>query len=342
MGDLGRFGVLLFFVHTSLVLMLSMRRLGLAGLRLYTTFMVRRIFRIYPLSILTVALVVAFHIPFAPRFSGAMGAYAWPGWLELLSNLTLIQNFTGAPSVISVLWSLPFEVQMYAFLPIIYLLVRRFPSLWVISLIWFGSVAAAGIEYIVRGNADSLLLRYFPCFLAGVLAWRLMENKRRRLPAALWVCVLITLIALYRFEDLFRVYGPNWQGILHGSLRNDGQIWLPQAADLVRDWLFCGITGLVIPLFSDITSVWLNAITRRIAQYSYGIYLCHVPMLWVCFKLLNVENVFVGAVLTVGLTALTSVALYRLIEHPAIQFGKQFSTRLVNHSRYAERSLRHA
>jgi peptidoglycan/LPS O-acetylase OafA/YrhL len=92
MGDLGRFGVLLFFVHTSLVLMLSMRRLGLAGLRLYTTFMVRRIFRIYPLSILTVALVIAFHIPFAPWFSGAMGAYAWPGWLELLSNLTLIQT----------------------------------------------------------------------------------------------------------------------------------------------------------------------------------------------------------------------------------------------------------
>jgi peptidoglycan/LPS O-acetylase OafA/YrhL len=231
---------------------------------------------------------------------------------------------------------------MYAFLPIIYLLIRRFPSLWVISLIWFGSVAAAAVEYIARGNADSLLLRYFPCFLAGVLAWRLMETQRRRLPAALWVSVLITLIALYRLEDLFRVYGLNWQGILHGSLRNDGKIWLPQSADLVRDWLICGITGMLIPLFSEITSTWLNAITRRIAQYSYGIYLCHVPMLWVAFKLLHIENVFVCALLTICLTALTSFALYQLIEHPAIQFGKQFSTRLVDHSKYAETSLRHA
>ena len=60
LGDVGHFGVLLFFVHTSLVLMLSMGRLGLSGGRLYTAFMVRRIFRIYPLSVLTVLLVVAF------------------------------------------------------------------------------------------------------------------------------------------------------------------------------------------------------------------------------------------------------------------------------------------
>src|SRR5579863_2076322 len=44
-GDLGHFGVLLFFVHTSLVLMMSMERLGLSGRNLYVSFAVRRIFR---------------------------------------------------------------------------------------------------------------------------------------------------------------------------------------------------------------------------------------------------------------------------------------------------------
>ena len=332
LGDLGRLGVLLFFVHTSLVLMLSMGRLKLSGVRLYTAFMVRRIFRIYPLSVLTVCLVVAFHIPFAPWFAGAMGGSIWPGWPGLLSNFLLTQDITGSASVLCVLWSLPFEVQMYAFLPLLYILIRRFPSLWMTSLVLAGGVAIASLEFVVRSkvNADFLLLRYFPCFLAGVLAWRLMASQKRRLPGTLWVLALMALVAMYRLEDVVRVYGPNWSGILHGTLRNDHQTWLPPSLDLVRDWVFCGITGLAVPFFSDVTSRWLNAITRRIAQYSYGVYVCHVPLLWVCFSLLHVSNVFASAILTMFLTVLVSFALYHLIERQAIQYGKHLSTRLVN------------
>jgi peptidoglycan/LPS O-acetylase OafA/YrhL len=190
----------------------------------------------------------------------------------------------------------------------------------------------AGLEYVVRSKVDRdfLLLRYFPCFLAGVVAWRLMANQRRCLPGALWVLALMALVTLYRLEDVFRVYGPNWLGALQGSLRNDHQIWLPPSLDLVSDWVFCGITGLAVPFFSDITSHWLNAITKRIAQYSYGIYVSHVPMLWVCFSLLHLGNMVAGAILSVLLTALLSYALYHFIEHPAIQFGKHLSTRLIN------------
>ena len=49
--DLGSWGVLLFFVHTSFVLMMSLERLQFAGQQLYATFYIRRFFRIYPLSI---------------------------------------------------------------------------------------------------------------------------------------------------------------------------------------------------------------------------------------------------------------------------------------------------
>jgi peptidoglycan/LPS O-acetylase OafA/YrhL len=331
LGDLGHFGVLLFFVHTALVLMLSMGRLGLSGGRLYAAFIVRRIFRIYPLSILTVGLVVAFHIPFAPWFEGVMGQFVWPGWPGILSNLLLTQNITSSVSVLCVLWSLPFEVQMYAFLPLLYILVSRFPSLRVISLIWLAGVAIAGLECIVRigeGDSEFLLLRYFPCFLAGVFAWRLMGAQKHRFPGALWVVVLIVLITLYRLEDVFRVYGPNWLDALHGGFKKDPHISIPPYLDLLRDWVFCSITGLILPLFSDIKNRWLNAITRRVAMYSYGVYVCHVPMLWICFNRLHFGNVAASAILTVFLTALVSFLLYHFIEHPAIQFGKLLTSRL--------------
>ena len=48
----GRLGVLMFFVHTSLVLNFSMARLRAGGLDLLRSFLVRRAFRLYPLSIL--------------------------------------------------------------------------------------------------------------------------------------------------------------------------------------------------------------------------------------------------------------------------------------------------
>ena len=55
---IGTFGVLIFFVHTSLVLMYSMERSDMRGEALFANFYIRRIFRIYPLSVLAVLVAV--------------------------------------------------------------------------------------------------------------------------------------------------------------------------------------------------------------------------------------------------------------------------------------------
>lgn len=54
-------GVLTFFVHTSMVLMLSLGRTRLEGKALFHSFYLRRFFRIYPLAIfcVTVAMVLS-------------------------------------------------------------------------------------------------------------------------------------------------------------------------------------------------------------------------------------------------------------------------------------------
>ena len=43
-------GVLMFFVHTSMVLMLSLERTRLSGRALFGAFYLRRAFRLYPFS----------------------------------------------------------------------------------------------------------------------------------------------------------------------------------------------------------------------------------------------------------------------------------------------------
>jgi peptidoglycan/LPS O-acetylase OafA/YrhL len=325
-GDLAHLGVLLFFVHTSLVLMLSMERLRLTGVSLYASFLVRRVFRIYPLCILAVLLTILLKIP----IDSSSLQYHAPGWLTVLLNFLLLQNITQSPSVVGVLWSLPFEIQMYVLLPFLFLITRRHKSIWGIILIWLFSVSVAGGEYVARkGSCDIefLLARYFPCFLAGIFAWRSLAIRKKTINGAYWIVFLMGLAVLYRLEDAVRVYGPGLIGGLAGKLRSDDRIWLPEYMDLVRDWAFCCLAGLAIPYFLEISNLWLNIATKSIAKYSYGIYLCHVPVMWLCFTRLHIASPTVGILLTLTLTSIVSFLLYRYLEEPGIQFGKRIAAR---------------
>jgi peptidoglycan/LPS O-acetylase OafA/YrhL len=144
---LGRLGVLFFFVHTTLVLMFSFERLQAKyrGSALFLAFWVRRIFRIYPLSILIVLVVFLARLPVEHLPPGGFASdRIWPG--ALVANLLLMQNLIQAPSIPAPLWSLPYEMQMYVLLPFIYLLVRRIKSVRFAVLLWILSLPLAYIQ----------------------------------------------------------------------------------------------------------------------------------------------------------------------------------------------------
>ena len=112
---LGIYGVTLFFIHTSLVLSMSLARLEEQGQRVTASFYIRRAFRIYPLSMLTVLLVFALRIP-----PGFHTPFVYPDKLNFWSNFLLFQNLARQGPAIGPLWSLPYEVQMYFALPFLY------------------------------------------------------------------------------------------------------------------------------------------------------------------------------------------------------------------------------
>jgi peptidoglycan/LPS O-acetylase OafA/YrhL len=285
---LGHVGVMLFFVHTSLVLMQSLERTGtkLTGWALIRYFYIRRAFRIYPLSVCLVLLCVVFSIP--PNALNV--TYRWFGVAWMSSNVLLVQNLTSFSPLSSPLWSLPFEVQMCVALPIIFLFLRD-PG------------HSSGLPLIyVTGVLLSLffpVFRYFPCFLAGVVAYKLLGSWRPRLPAWLWCPAIIFAVALYveaPFSDV------NW----------------------AKDVLICMAAGLSVPLFHGNGGA-IAAVASHIAKYSYGIYLCHTPLLWLLYRKLTIPGWQRGIWLVLA-TGLVSVACYRMIESPLIRMG----TRVAN------------
>ncbi len=247
-----------------------------------------------------------------------------------VSNLFLTQNVTQSISLICVLWSLPFEIQMYAILPLLFIWALRFPSLRATAGAWSIAVGVAAAECIARPgsfNADFLLARYFPCFVAGVFAWRLMSNvPPRRLPGWSWIVFLLVLVIAYRLVFVVRPHHPGALGVLHPFV---GATWGSVQFDLLKDWLFCGAVGVAVPFFLEIRNRCLKSVSNQIARYSYGIYVSHTPMLWLCFVRFRISSAAVSAALSVLLTALASFLLYNFLEEPGIRLGKRLAARVV-------------
>lgn len=291
----GRLGVLLFFVHTALVLNLSMERMRLVSWEQIRSFYIRRAARIYPLAIACVLIVVAFQVPELPwrQFNAS--------WPTILTSLTLTTNLAYHPPVIVPLWSLPIEVQMYVALPIIYLIVRKRPF-WVLGL-WLLSLPVAWAQPVYLGRLS--VLAFVPCFLAGVLAFTLDKRSAIKLPAAAWLPALILVSVGYVCAQ-----GPNTN--MH----------YPPV-----QWVLCLLVGALIPMFADSTSRALNTAAAFVAKYSYGIYLFHCIALWLgCVVLADLPIWLQWTVVAASLCVLTYLG-YHYIEAPAIRLGSRLTSR---------------
>lgn len=286
----GRWGVLVFFVHTSLVLMQSLERTPASGASLAAHFYTRRLFRLYPLSIVAVLVGVICQIPAMPHL-----AYEPMEARDLVSNLALTTNLTASPLVQVPLWSLPLEVQMYLLLPLVFWMTRWRGARWWMLLLWAGSVQAARMT---RPHAVPALtlLQYVPCFLGGILAYTWMRHMGRRFPGWIWP---IYILAVW----LFYAYTPR-----------DG-------------WLACLMLGAGIPFFSEIGSRPINWTTARIAKYSYSIYLAHVPVIWLAFVQLRDLALWQQWIVLWATLAIASLVLYHAIEAPMIRIGSRLAER---------------
>jgi peptidoglycan/LPS O-acetylase OafA/YrhL len=300
---LGRLGVILFFVHTSYVLMLSMQRRGQTGAALFRDFYVRRAFRIYPLALATIAAMVLFDIPRRP-WEDARTVLTIP---IVLSNVLLAQNLTGSPSILSLMWSLSAEVLFYAVLPFLFVATRAGSSVSRLAVLWGLAVAAAVLQEAAQTSYLSVLY-YAPCFTSGVVAFVVTEKTAGgRWPFWAWAATLAGSVAAYL-------------GI--SALATEVHI-SPLA------WSLCLLLGVLLPNFSETSATAVKSVSHVIAKYSYGIYLAHMPAMWVGFRALGDHSAIVQWTTFGGLLVVLSVTAYHAIEAPFIRVGHSVANALA-------------
>lgn len=295
---IGHAGVLAFFVHTSLVLMYSLERNGGATRGAwFQRFYLRRGLRIYPLAVVCVAAVVALGWPEA-----SWKPYHPPSWQEIAANVMLIQNLWTGHSVLTPLWSLPYEVEMYVVLPVLYLIARRGDALrWLVGFMVVATVGGYLLRKLQHGHMN--LAAYVPCFLAGVICYVLRDRIRPRLSGRWWPLVVVGAVASYCVAHTVSDRLIYWFG-----------------------WVYCSAIALAIPLFADSPVRWLNRAAERVATYSYGIYLLHVPALHIVFSLWQPGSLALELVLFVAITVALAVVAYHAIEAPMVRLGRRLTS----------------
>jgi peptidoglycan/LPS O-acetylase OafA/YrhL len=293
--QIGHAGVLAFFVHTSLVLMYSLERMHQTMDKVTVRFYVRRFFRIYPLAIFCILLVIVLHIPSNTWRDATAVTPA-----VVVANVLLIQNLVVKREVLGPLWSLPYEVQMYLVLPALFLLARkRRAPMYLGALIALFCMLGTALA-IETGHLN--MAAYVPCFLAGVLCYALRNRIRPRAPSLLWPPFVLTAIAIFCLANE----------------RSEATYW--------SGWIFSLVLGLAINAFRDSRLPRLNWAAEKVALYSYGMYLLHVPVLYLVFVKMHVQNLVLGPALFFFLTVAASMVTFHYLESPFIELGRRLSS----------------
>ena len=278
--QLGSYGVSLFFVISGFVIFMTLRRTAHA-----TDFAVSRFSRLYPAYWCGMLITSAFRVWLGGESLGTS---------TLLANATMVPGWLGYPSIDGVYWTLVVELQFYAIMLFIYLIKMLSCIEWV-CLGWLGLLAVVQVSTRIGPLraaselvASVLILRHIPLFSAGMMFYRIFEDRLTRLRAA--------VIGLG--------YAATW---LSGNISKTIVVTL---ALLVMGLLVAGHLRL------GAGRIW-----RWLGDCSYGIYLVHMTVgLIVMQKLATVSHsrlvlVVAPTLLTLGL----AWAINRLVEKPALR-----------------------
>ena len=295
--QLGHWGVLMFFVHTSLVLMLSLERQRQRRPEQphFRPFMLRRIFRIAPLATLVILMIVFLKLPVAHLRNGQFHGVALtpPG---VLANLLFVQNFTHLDSLEAPLWSLPYEMQMYLVLPLLYLCVRRASSATALFVWWYAAAVICHVCLRFDAQQPFDMLAYVPCFLAGVGAYRLLRIPHHKWRFAIWPITLLGCAACYALRPTFAM-----------------------------SWMCCLALAIAVSRCADMARGKASRACHLLARYSYGVYLTHFICIWFAFAILATSPWPVRVGLFVVTAVALPLALYHLVEAPMIRWGARLT-----------------
>lgn len=288
----GVFGVVLFFLISGFVIPLSVR--GVSDWRAYA---LRRVCRIYPLTLFAFALLAALML------LGALPPAAAP-WHVWLANLLLLQDFVRVPALLGVTWTLPIEFAWYTLFGLSFFLLGR-RGLRLLSLAYpIGMVGLIALSLLLEIRLPFGRIGMLYAALIGMQCFRFAggEIGRREILLSCGVFVGLMMVA-------------NWVAFGHFSHPN---IKLHHA---LVPWALASLLFFVALFRIKLASPpsWIGQGLLFLGRISFSVYLLH-PIVMGLVHPYAEGLAFIVAVC--GLTLPLAWLSFTYVEKPGIEMGR--------------------
>lgn len=213
-----------------------------------------------------------------------------------LPGLALIGIATTQRDVLGVSWSLDLEMQFYALVPLIWILMRKQQGPGVfIALVAAGTVLGWWLQLTF---GIWTVLSYGPAFAMGALIWVWNMNPSRK--------VAFGSLALFWIIGAVLWLGEGTRAFLLHD----------QVPPINGDWFGMAWVAVLVPFVAWNVRQRSGPFDRHLGNYSYSLYIVHFPVIWMGSRLLGpVDKVDKIAIL--GAIVALSVLFYLLVDRPA-------------------------
>jgi peptidoglycan/LPS O-acetylase OafA/YrhL len=295
--QMGHFAVVMFFLVSGFII----TQVGTQ--ESHREFGVKRLFRIYPLLIVTVGLTAILSIWHLQVLrTGQHFEITTP---SVLTNMALA-NYFMVPQVIlvGVAWTLVIEVVFYTIVMSLLAVLRRWT--WVAIVIELGLVLAGLLLAREFGSSFFLLavnLSYLPVVLLGQVTWAVWSGR-----VPLWAGTLLGFAC--------------WTLYVLGDIRNMGRL------DDAYNSTFALGFGLFLALLLAESRLRPTKPISFLADRSYSLYLLHGPVAFpVMENLRGVVPVWLAVLAGLVLTVAAAEVTFRFVEQPGQRIGRRLTRR---------------
>jgi peptidoglycan/LPS O-acetylase OafA/YrhL len=301
--NLGRFGVVAFFLVSGFIIPFSLERGGSVR-----RFWIGRFFRLYPLYWLSLGAIL---VIYQFRHDALTADFQTHTLLHAVVNFTMIQELVGVPHAIGLYYTLTVELVFYTLCALLFaagLLSRSVRNAWVVL---GASVVLATVAPLAVGHRAPMAgLFYVPSMFIGTVVYRYSTGHAR----------LVDVQALIAAVAVFGVIGC-YVNYVHFTDLNDSDpftFWGATIAWSVAYLFFFGAFAMRREQFPE-PFLWLGRI-------SYSLYLMH-PLVVVLVVHWTQRPLALLVVMVVSL--LLADATFRFVELPFQELGRRVQGRVA-------------
>jgi peptidoglycan/LPS O-acetylase OafA/YrhL len=290
----GVFGVVLFFYISGFVVPLSIRKRPPVS-----SFLLRRLFRIYPAYLASLVLAVVLAWPMHEQ-----NPFVRVGVVGSVLNLLLVQEYFHAPAILGVTWTLSIEFVWYGLFAIIAYGVPKLRVSWLVLLFSLGMVLLSLVALQLHVRAPAGRFGLIGAALIGYLSWqkRAGELQLREYAVAVGVFCAAMAFSLYIAFGIFS----------HPTIR------------LYHSALPWTAATLLFLLSTHECKVVQRALDSRVlgflGEISYSLYLLHALLI---VPIITVAGAQLALVLTPIVCVIAAWGFHRGVELPGVRLGKR-------------------